>query len=147
MRRTHVLTVSSRFPSYHRRVGQPTFFRDEILAGRKIHTIRENADWWMEVAEKVNAGKKVLSIREWSGKPYASKQTEITQFTKIGVQKVQWVGTDVVIGPHEYNITIFEDMAANDGLQIKDFLNWFKYPEPFTGVILHFTDFRYGDET
>ena len=37
-----------------------------------------------------------------------------------------------------------EQLAANDGMTLDDFVSWFfKTSNTFEGVIIHFTDFRY----
>ena len=44
-----------------------------------------------------------------------------------------------------------EQLAANDGLPLEDFKEWFFGKEPqekklFTGIVIHFTPFRYGSD-
>lgn len=37
-----------------------------------------------------------------------------------------------------------EQLAANDGMTLDDFVSWFfKTSDTFEGVVIHFTDFRY----
>ena len=45
-----------------------------------------------------------------------------------------------------------EQIAKNDGMTFDDFKEWFFSKEPtekklFTGVIIHFTPYRYGSDT
>lgn len=79
--KTYVITVSEKFPTKHKRKGEPTFFRENILAVKKIHTIRNNYEFWKKRIDEVQNGNAVLSIRVWTGKPYASPQEEITYLT------------------------------------------------------------------
>lgn len=182
---TYVLMVSRVFPAYHPRKGQYTFFKEAIEAGvegkrlvtlttsrrlqippvikeqaGKIHTIRLNYDLWAKRAERINAGEAVLSIRQWSGLPYKSKQVEIMQLTKIGVQKIRFNHGAAIVYP-EYIHQLPTSMqwtntgqllAKNDGLSFNDFWNWFCPPfkrmhigriMSFEGCVIHFTDFRY----
>lgn len=98
-----------------------------------------------------------LSVRQWSGKPYRSKQREIhTIDTPIGVQRIQInyhhdyhankpYLTARIIGGNDIDVAA---LAKNDGLSLSDFADWFFGKEPqgdmtFNGVIIHFTDFRY----
>lgn len=143
--KTYVLTLSKTFPAGHPRAGQPTNFAEKVRKGEKIHTIRGNFDLWKKRAQEINAGRAVLSVREWSGKPYQSQQTEIRQFNKIGIQIVN---ENVVLDysfDGSYNTVDSEIVAQNDGLEESDFLKWFK-----SGVIdfacIHFTDFRYNPD-
>jgi len=144
--KTYVLTVSKTFMKGHPRCGDTTGFKDAILEGKKIHTIRAG-EHWRKVIERVNAGKAILSVREWSSKPYASKQVEICQFTKLGFQDFEFKFGYGYIYPFVdgkgVNVDDFCDLTENDGLKKHDFLSWFKYPKPFKGLIIHFTDLRY----
>ena len=58
----------------------------------KIHTIRTNYQLWEKRINEVQEGNAVLSIRQWSGKPYRSKQTTILNLTKddgVGIQPLK----------------------------------------------------------
>jgi hypothetical protein len=84
--KTFVLMVSKHFMKGHPRAGQFTYFSEEIFSGchlnphatfsqeiissgmyhtaiPKIHTIRENYEYWARIAEEVNAGRGFLSLR------------------------------------------------------------------------------------
>lgn len=147
-KKTYVLTVSKVFLKGHPRSGQPTNFRQLILEGKKIHTIRAG-DYWRKVAEEVNAGKAVLSVREWIGRPYNSKQEEFLRLEKVGWQGVRIGNIDIGklitvgtwYGSYLAGEATIEDIAKNDGLSYDDFWNWF--PKHTNGGIIHFTDFRY----
>ena len=84
--KTYVLLVSKNFMKGHPREGQPTHFREKILEGEKIHTCRANEEYWASICAEVNQNKAVLSLRQWTGKPYASKQEEFMQFDSLGFQ-------------------------------------------------------------
>jgi len=162
--KTYVLLISRYFPATHPRKGEFTDFCDKILVGcifgqsrstkgslRKIHTIRANYDLWKRRIDEVNAGKAVLSLRYWTGKPYKSKQQEVITFSRgsgIGVQNLEWTldhscNDRPMIFPSCELISI-EDLAKNDGLSFDDFKAWFKgYDLSKPMAIIHFTDFRY----
>lgn len=151
--KTYVLTVSRTFPKTHKRAGEQTFFPEMILTAlmgykkghgliEKIHTIRANYELWEKRAKEINDGKAILSIRYWSEKPYRSKQVEICQLTKIGVQKCNILLTVALIDSTK-TVTL-ENISKNDGLSFDDFVEWFKnydLLEPM--AIIQFTDFRY----
>lgn len=113
------------------------------LKESKGHTIR--AGHRFKVGDK-------FSPRVWSGKPYASKQIIIApdiEVKKVWGYKVevskgieQWYldGT-MVSESNEYmqqwfNCGLIEDISKNDGLELVDFLNWFKHPKYFDGQII-----------
>lgn len=142
--KTYVLTISKNFPLTHPRKGQPTEFIEKIVSGHKIHTIRENVELWTNRAKEVNEGRAIISIRQWSGKPYRSKQVEVGQYTSIGVQTIELTLLGYFIDTVESEVST-KVLAAFDGLSFEDFKAWFKgawkINEP--KVIIHFTDFRY----
>ena len=140
--KTYVITLSKTFPQGHPRAGQPTNFRESFERGLKIHTIRCNYDLWAKRLDEVIAGRAVLSVRQWSGKPYGSKQEPpiriLTKEDGVGYQKItqERLFTDHFI--------INEYGAHHDGLSHNDFFNWFDpkpTKEPY--IIIHFTPYRY----
>lgn len=159
--KTYVITLSKVFPTTHPKAGAPTGFEHKLHAAingwsdhayLKLHTIRANYPLWAKRFEQINRGDACLSIRQWTGKPYASKQVEIARLTKadgIGLQKLEFVpcygiiGATVVIdGADKFMSKII--LAANDGLTHDDWLDWFKdYDLSKPMAIIHFTKFRY----
>ena len=165
--KTYVLTVSRYFPKTHKRAGELTHFVEKILdeddnkfEHPKIHTIRSNYSLWSKRVYEIQAGKAILSIRYWSGKPYNSKQIEICRLDKdsgivVQVLGFYWGGKDIVsviekpfIIPNDATgippIIPLDILAKNDGLSIEDFKEWFrKYDLSKPMAIIHFTSFRY----
>ena len=161
----YVLILSKVFPSTHPRKGEPTRFFDKFLAGQalsrgevwlvdaKLHTIRANYPLWVKRIAEIQRGEAVLSVRQWSGKPYASKQKLIANLTKddgVGIQKLQLEVADKLFGKYHARIddgcgsaSIIE-LATNDGLSLEDWKEWFKnYELSKPLAIIHFTKFRY----
>lgn len=141
-KKTYVLMISEQFPKYHKRAGELTNFFDKIKKGEKIHTIRQNFELWQKRAKAINEGRAILSIRMWSGQPYKSKQVELFQFDKIGVQSIDHNGCDWVIDG-QILFMPSDEIPNNDGLSFSDFWQWFKGCPDNLGCIIHFTDFRY----
>lgn len=142
-----VITLSQQFMKNHPKAGQPTDFVAKLKAGKKIHTIRGNYEWWAKKAAQINAGLMELSVRVWSGKPYQSKQVEVARFTKLGVQRItaKWSDGNAIIEIDGMRYPSWM-VAHNDGLEQDEWLHWFYSPDPsfrYDGVVLHFTDFRY----
>lgn len=137
-----VITLAKTFPVYHPRAGEPTGFADAFLSGRKIHTIRENKNGYYNDGD-------IVSVRQWSGKPYASKQETLEDGGRIGVVPVQLIfhpggGLSVFVDRKLQSVSI---VAHNDGLDISDFCAWFN-PRRLQNLtlnysLIHFTDFRY----
>lgn len=165
--KTYVITLSQVFPTGHKRSGEPTKFRAAFQSGQtcskckkrnpamctgecfsdlKIHTIRANYPLWLKRITEVQQGKAVLSVRQWTGKPYRSPQEEIAMLTSengIGVQELKMID---LFRPTTINGNRVElpDLAANDGLSFNDWHDWFKsYDLKQPMAIIHFTKFRY----
>ena len=150
--KTYVITLSKKFPATHKRHGEPTYFWERFFSPSftrpKLHTIRANFDLWYKRFEKIAAGEACLSVREWTGAPYRSKQKELARLTRedgIGIQCLNFAnlyGCDryIVDG---YDVAL-SHLATNDGLSPNDWLDWFKaYDKTKNLAIIHFTSFRY----
>lgn len=150
-----VLILSRLFPLYHSKKRERTNFRANLENGIKIHTIRANYDQWKHNLDKVIDGDFICSVREWTGRPYNSKQKEFKTYTgkQIGYQRITMTydpATDelkaIVDGKPVWDI---HSLAQNDGLPLRDFKEWMfgakktAHKQIFTGIIIHFTNFRY----
>lgn len=148
VKRKVILTLCKVFPVTHSQAGKPTEFDGHLQDGVKIHTVRgNNKNLWDKRAGEIQAGKKYLSVREWTGRPYNSEQRELAQFQKIGLQHITITNSTTDPDPQCFVdgklIPIYE-IAKNDGLAVDDFKEWFLTDtNVFEGVIIHFTDFRY----
>ncbi len=147
--KTYVLTLSKVFPKTHKRAGEPTdfelLFKDNNYFD-KIHTIRANYPLWKQRISEIQAGRAVLSVRQWTGKPYRSKQFEIGKLTAkdgVGVQMLKMIDLfrPAIINGHKVELPV---LAANDGLSFNDWYEWFKgYDLKKPLAIIHFSEFRY----
>ncbi len=149
-----VITFSRVFPAYHPKAGQPTYFVEKVvkslhkqgmppfdvncdfstemyyICDPKHHTIRAGNCW--KVGDK-------FSPCVWSGKPYQSKQIQFAP--DIQIKKV-WefeIEADedyrclLICGQPfvEWNGALHTDtgqlsfLAGNDGLNVKNMLDWF----------------------
>ena len=152
--KTYVITLSKYFLAMHKRAGEETNFKEKFLNGEKIHTIRANYPLWEKRIKEVQEGRAVLSVRQWTGKPYRSKQVEITTLTaedEIGVQAARIVAgiyLKIIFGENFEHYFVSEEertlLAKNDGLSLEDWKEWFRsYDITKPLAIIHFTKFRY----
>ena len=94
-----------------------------------------------------------MSIRNWTGKPYNSKQVEVFNLKNtegISLEKLEFyedkdgvpaLKYPLINNKFEPNIDI---IAENDGLSLSDFKEWFKgYDLSQPMAIIHFTHFKY----
>ena len=181
--KTYVITLSRCFIANHKRAGEETHFKEKFLLGQgcpdcdkpqdlsgvnisdcngcvnacslpKLHTIRANYLLWERRIRDIQEGKAYLSVRQWTGKPYRSKQIEIARLTAedgVGIQKAR------IMPEANFMVAIDEDyekylctpeeiqgLANNDGLSLADWCDWFRgYDLSKPLAIIHFTKFRY----
>ncbi|ATV32516.1 hypothetical protein CUC00_08545 [Prevotella intermedia] len=144
--KTYVITISKHFLTTHKRAGEETNFKEKFLNGEKIQTIRANYPLWEKRIKEVQEGRAALSIRQWTGKPYRSKQVEIARLTTedgVGIQLLELTNdlSECIIGDHRHS---YVSVAKNDGLHSADWLDWFScYDLSKPMAIIHFTKFRY----
>ena len=149
-KKCYVQTMSMTFPATHPDAGKPTYFMDKIKSGTKIHTIRPNYELWAKRVENVNAGSHYLSVRQWLGRAYNSKQKEHLHFEKLGIQKLSFREGNYFhrfIDGQRCDSTTRKLLALNDGLDLLQLFHWFApmdLNQDF--AIIHFSDFRYLKE-
>lgn len=138
-----VLTFSKVFPQKHINAGEPTNFKEKILSGEKIHTIRPETNKW-KIGDQI-------SMRYWTGKPYHSKQEifcekfEVVELIPICIVGI-WSGNSQT--PNDpinfikeakdlYSKKEMEKIAKNDGLNFNQLESWFKLNEKsFKGTLI-----------
>ena len=157
--KTYVITLSRYFLANHKRAGEETHFKEKFTLGQgltdydtpsmaKIHTIRANYPLWEKRIKEVQECNAVLSVRQWTGKPYRSKQIEIARLTAangVGIQMLRFLG-DNFNGGYIRNGAYPSDkiLSKNDGLSLADWEEWFRgYDLSKPLAIIHFTKFRY----
>lgn len=139
----------------HPKCGKETNFVSKFAKGQlgytskpnKIHTIRSNYDLWKKRIKEVEEGKAVLSIRQWTGKPYRSKQEVIANLSQkdgVGIQMLESSNVCLYIDGRPLDHFYLASLASNDGLNLQDWHDWF-YFENASGkyAIIHFTKYRY----
>lgn len=138
-----VLTFSKVFPQKHINAGEPTNFKEKILSGEKIHTIRPETNKW-KIGDQI-------SMRYWTGKPYHSKQEifcekfEVVELIPICIVGI-WSGNSqtpidpinfIKEGKDLYSKKEMEKIAKNDGLNFIQLESWFKLNEKsFKGTLI-----------
>lgn len=117
---------------------------------KKRHTIRANYFLWEKRIAEVERGEACLSLRQWTDKPYRSKQIEIARLTKddgVGIQRLRFPEGDIaspIVRGSRFCMLDLEVLSSNDGLSYTDWYGWFKkYDLTQPMAIIHFTPFRY----
>jgi len=112
-----VVTLSKVFPAYMSNAGESTNFRELYERGIKKHTIRIKG-------KRPYVDGQIISLRQWSGKPYCSPQEHIADvrirvidFVMCRFGEGNSIGTNLHVLPRV--------IAESDGLDYPLFLEWF----------------------
>lgn len=157
-----VITFSRKFPAYHPKAGQPTYFVEKFRKSMHFSgksPIDINCDFSEEVYfmcdpkhHTIRSGNRFkrgdyFSPRVWSGKPYNSKQIIIgpdTLITDVWKIKILWEEDtetwDVWIDEKWYGMIGIGNairLSNNDGLTPADFKDWFKLNKKNRNIVWH----------
>lgn len=151
IKKVYVITMMVNFPKEGIYVQTQTGFKKKILSGEKKHTLRQNYEFWKKRIDEINAGKAILSVRQWSGLPYRSEQKEIKQFGQgeVGYERVVVLSNAIDVSINTGKGYVFlsdkriKTLAKNDGVPIDLFRKFFKHGV-LDGIIIHFTKLRYS---
>ncbi len=110
--------------------GKPTNFKEKILSGEKIHTIREN---------KKGRWRKGIILNFVTGSR-TPQRNEFKTSSIISTQEITVNGSKVYI--EGKLISDIAALAINDGFSnAESFFEWFN--GDFEGVIIHWTNYKY----
>jgi hypothetical protein len=118
--------------------GRETNFKEKILEGNKIHTIREDSK------NRWRRGKMIHFCYGVRTKKYENfKQSLCTGYQKIRItHHVDGMNIVIFVDNRKLETKEIYELSANDGFEdICFFLEWFR--EDFSGKIIHWTDKRY----
>jgi hypothetical protein len=147
--KTHVIFIGRKFPSFHPRKGEETYFLSMIIRDEKTLTIRDDYNKWSKRINEVNEGKAVISLRYWLDRPFHSTPQEVMRITDkngAGCHKFQLVGSQIWVD----DLPMLDHVAINqllqkDGLNYKDFMAYHtagKAPET-PKALIYFNNFRF----
>lgn len=135
-----------------------------IVAGTKIHTIREDKHNRWKAGNKIHfaTGTRTKHYNQFSEGACVSVQSIILvnhgnfYHCRIQIGENEYIHNDCVEHKHIkfYNgsfpatTKLLNDLCKNDGLSWEDFKKWFipNEGDKFVGKIIHWTDFRYTDK-
>ena len=156
--------LSKTFFDNHYLAGEETDFKSKVLRGEKRHTCRANYDFWKKRVDTLKARQGVLSLRQWSGKPYqkGSNQEKIIDIAasvidvqRLVLRRTQGEKDEVIRTRGTFTAEVdgtpvdIATIAHNDGLHVEEFKAWFDpvFDEAGTDAlafaVIHFTTFRY----
>jgi len=110
-------------------------FKDKILSGDKIHTIRNDRNKRWTIGKKIHF---VTGLR-------TKNQNQFKEGECLGLQKIviSSFHDAIFISDREMSDNEKWILARNDGFDcMADFYDWFN--EDFFGIIIHWTDYLYS---
>lgn len=132
-----ILGFKQKFPN-----GESTMFKELILMGNKIHSIRSGNRWRAGMAIHMAYGVRT--------KNYEQFNKDIPPLQKcISVQDVHIRFRNgflsISVDGRELNPFYRQRVIRHDGLTRDEFINWFlpDIESSFTGQIIHWTHFKY----
>lgn len=159
-----VVMLTKVFFDQHPRAGEPTNFASLVKQGLKVHTCRDNYQYWADKVAKLKEAGGTLSVRQWSGKPYRSPQEIVVEIPASEVE-VSELTMEHNFYPepnrphhecHYYRAMIdnkpidMKKLAQNDGFsRVEDFTEFIqplftKYQKRVIRLaIIHFNSYRY----
>lgn len=140
--KNYILSIEKRFPDFHKMKNQLTNYKQLILTGHKIHTIRTKIDYWTNIIDKINNKEGYLSLREWEGIEYQSRSIEFLKVYECGTELIQKIDGKWILLNTKQQINEFH-LAENDGLNLRTLNYYFPNPYSLQMLIIHFTAFRY----
>lgn len=120
--------------------GGETHFKEKVISGEKIHTIRPNEKkrWRCGIICNMVTGNRTKYRYEFKTAECVSTQNIVIVFNEMG--KIDFVTID------SKQINNYELVAKNDGLNLLDFEKWFYNQSKdgvYKGTIIHWTNMRY----
>ena len=119
--------------------GELTFYREKILASKKIHTLRKGTRW--------KGGETIHMATGVRTKQYAQFNTDKPDLLLcVSVQAIRLDINDKKIFVDDRELYVDEQLllAQNDGFcNLVVFWNWFKDAKELPNQIIHWTDFKY----
>lgn len=144
-----VLGFKTHFPNEWPFKGQPTGFKNKILAGvdksleliPKIHTIREGERWKPGMKIHMATGVRTANYKQFN-QDYPELQT-VVSVQKIIIHNDRDIGKDDLwIDGKKLDLPGMIMLAMNDGFNSTDeFFQWFT--GHFEGQLIHWTNFKY----
>ena len=119
----------------------PTNFREKILSGEKIHSIRAGDRWRLGMSIQMAYGVRTINYDQFN----AIGWPELERCKNV--QRIQiafmYGFLEVRIDGENWDNVHF--LMINDGLTRNQFIDWFfpKGVHEFSGQIIHWTDFKY----
>lgn len=118
-------------------------FKEPILNGKKIHTIR------VDRGNRWKAGRKIQMATGVRTKQFECfKETECVRIQEFSFWRLEEpCGQEIyglLVDKKLLNMDKIKMLIKNDGFtSTREFIDFFKDKMPFTGKIIHWTDFKY----
>lgn len=143
--KTNRIQFISEFPYYHQLNGSPTCYKESILTGKKLHTIRGNKSIYQEIKAEIDKGNNTVQLWQHDNMPDGSgvdtfKTITNCHYTSLNKRNEKWY-----VG--EYWLPIKElTLAINEGLTLIDFKGFWPLDDYENLTLFYLTEFDYEEE-
>lgn len=147
--------------------GEPTNFKEKILSGQKIHSIRSGARWSAGMPLHMATGVRTKQYEQFNNGVEGLGVVTSVQMVNIAFRSPEhcWIAIDhcikysraatdttekntfsptgeVEVPKHMFGVNFFEQFYKNDGFDTaEDF--WKFFNAPFVGQLIHWTPLKY----
>lgn len=160
-----VVMLTKFFFDGHPRAGEDTNFAELVREGVKVHTCRDNFEYWQKKIDKLKKEGGTLSVRQWTEKPYRSPQETIIEIPtdEVAVSKLTFTRNKHRVLPYTHELTYItayvddrqtniETLANNDGFtRTRDFVAFISplfdkyHSDTITLAIINFKQYIYNN--
>ncbi len=108
-------------------------FAPSVAQGLKLQTVRPRP-------ARMPAAGDIQINREWTGKPYRSKQRDLSAGIITGVKPIEIYGDSIQLDGRRLTSLQRDEFAVADGFpSFAEMADWFRQPHdlPFEGVVIH----------
>lgn len=143
--RTNRLQFLTEFPYYHQLYGSPTCFKESILTGKKLHTVRGNKSICQEIKEEINRGNNTVQLWQHDNMPDGSgvdtfKTITNCHYTSLNKKNGVWYVGDYMLPVKE------QQLAINEGLTLSNFQGLWPLDDYDNLTLFYLSEFDYEEE-
>lgn len=132
------------FSKTNRFTDEKTCFQEKILAGTKIHTLRQGRRWKPGMSIQMATGARTRNYNQFNSDRPDLAVCKSVQEISISIPSEYFNDIVITIDGKELGTTEMISLACNDGFDnLIEFFQWFVKSENMPNQIVHWTDFRY----
>lgn len=142
--KTLKLQMPTEFPYYHKFAEMPTYYKESILSGSKIHSIKKPKYEIEELKFEMNQGNTILNLWQYENHGYGTQVEIIRTITDAHYTKIEKKEGHWYVGNWKLPVKA-ERLAVNEGLTLQAFNGLWPLDDYKNLTLIYFTEFQYED--